>query len=120
MIDVRKAVESDACVIAPLRAAFWSDQISKGSIDHPGDWKAIGPYVSERAWGTVREDYSADGDAWNYFPHEHARSRLLDPSRGAMIDTAPIADAFAYQGERVRWSMKLCNIAFLKSDTIIA
>src|SRR3569833_2173185 len=34
-----------------------------------------GPYVSERAWGTVREDYSADGDVWRYFPYEHARSR---------------------------------------------
>src|SRR3954470_17585916 len=34
-----------------------------------------GPYLSERAWGTVREDYSAEGDAWNYFPHDHARSR---------------------------------------------
>jgi Glycosyl hydrolase family 63 C-terminal domain len=34
-----------------------------------------GPYLSERQWGTVREDYSADGDAWNYFPHDHARSR---------------------------------------------
>jgi hypothetical protein len=39
------------------------------------DWKRWGPYLSERAWGTVREDYSADGDAWNYFPHDHARSR---------------------------------------------
>ena len=38
-------------------------------------WDLWGPYVSDRAWGTVREDYSADGDAWNYFPHEHARSR---------------------------------------------
>ncbi len=38
-------------------------------------WKRWGPYLSERQWGTVREDYSADGDAWNYFPHEHARSR---------------------------------------------
>jgi hypothetical protein len=40
-----------------------------------GNWKRWGPYLSERAWGTVREDYSADGDAWNYFPHDHARSR---------------------------------------------
>lgn len=39
------------------------------------DWKRWGPYLSERAWGTVREDYSADGDAWNYFPHDHARSK---------------------------------------------
>jgi hypothetical protein len=38
-------------------------------------WRDWGPYVSERAWGTVREDYSADGDAWAFFPHDHARSR---------------------------------------------
>src|SRR5262245_1875902 len=38
-------------------------------------WKRWGPYLSERAWGTVREDYSADGRAWEYFPHDHARSR---------------------------------------------
>ncbi|MEM6347340.1 MAG: glucosidase [Bacteroidota bacterium] len=39
------------------------------------DWLFWGPYLSERQWGTVREDYSANGDAWNYFPHDHARSR---------------------------------------------
>ncbi len=39
------------------------------------NWKRWGPYLSERQWGTVREDYSDSGDAWNYFPHEHARSR---------------------------------------------
>src|ERR1700747_2656730 len=39
------------------------------------NWKRWGPYLSERQWGTVREDYSAAGDAWNYFPHDHARSR---------------------------------------------
>src|SRR5271157_4327906 len=38
-------------------------------------WKRWGPYLSERAWGTVREDYSAGGDAWNYLPHDDARSR---------------------------------------------
>jgi hypothetical protein len=38
-------------------------------------WKRWGPYVSDRAWGSVREDYSAGGDAWDYFPHDHARSR---------------------------------------------
>jgi len=38
-------------------------------------WKEWGPYLSERQWGTVREDYSADGDAWNYFSHDQARSR---------------------------------------------
>jgi hypothetical protein len=38
-------------------------------------WKRWGAYLSERQWGTVREDYSANGDAWNYLPHDHARSR---------------------------------------------
>lgn len=38
-------------------------------------WRAWGPYLSERAWGTVREDYSVNGDAWRYFPYEHARSK---------------------------------------------
>jgi hypothetical protein len=38
-------------------------------------WKRWGPYLSERQWGTVREDYSRDGSAWEYLPHEHARSR---------------------------------------------
>ena len=41
----------------------------------PSPWRRWGPYVSERAWGTVREDYSADGNAWDFFPHDHARSR---------------------------------------------
>jgi len=38
-------------------------------------WKKWGPYLSERQWGTVREDYSDNGNAWDYFPHDHARSR---------------------------------------------
>ena len=38
-------------------------------------WRRFGPYLSDRQWGTVREDYSADGDAWNYLPHEQARSK---------------------------------------------
>src|SRR5215470_11416489 len=39
-------------------------------------WKRWGPYLSERAWGTVREDYSPYGNAWEYFPHDHGRSRV--------------------------------------------
>ena len=41
------------------------------------NWKRWGPYLSERQWGTVREDYSADGSVWSYFPHDHARSRAF-------------------------------------------
>lgn len=43
--------------------------------DHGALWKKWGPYLSERQWGTVREDYSANGDAWNYFSHDQARAR---------------------------------------------
>src|SRR4051812_9053069 len=39
------------------------------------DWKKWGPYLSERQWGTVREDYSDNGDAWNFFTHDDARRR---------------------------------------------
>src|SRR5438046_10645520 len=38
-------------------------------------WRLWGPYLAERAWGTVREDYSGNGDAWGYFGHDQARSR---------------------------------------------
>src|SRR4030095_5906048 len=38
-------------------------------------WREWGPYLSDRPWGTVREDYSENGDAWNFFTHDHARSR---------------------------------------------
>src|SRR5271154_7523886 len=39
-------------------------------------WKSFGPYLSERQWGTGREDYSSGGTAWDYLPHDHARSRV--------------------------------------------
>ncbi len=45
--------------------------------DRKQHWKRWGPYLSERAWGTVREDYSRDGTAWEYFPHDHARSQAF-------------------------------------------
>ncbi len=47
-------------------------RLASGELER---WRRFGPYVSERQWGTVREDYSADGNAWDYFPHDHARSR---------------------------------------------
>lgn len=48
----------------------------KQSSAKVGRWNRWGPFVSDRAWGTVREDYSPDGSAWEYFPHDHARSRV--------------------------------------------
>ncbi len=49
-------------------------QLENG-LRQASEWYLWGPYLSERQWGTVREDYSADGDAWAYLPHDHARSR---------------------------------------------
>jgi hypothetical protein len=51
------------------------DERLEDSKTHKKYWKRWGPYLSERQWGTVREDYSPGGTAWEYFPHDHARSR---------------------------------------------
>ncbi|NMO55104.1 glucosidase [Actinoplanes sp. TBRC 11911] len=56
-------------------------------------WRAWGPYLAERAWGTVREDYSEHGTAWDYFPHDHARSRAYrwnDDGMGGICDDRQI------------------------------
>ena len=47
----------------------------EGARNPKTPWKKWGPYLSERQWGTVREDYSDNGDAWDYFSHDQARSR---------------------------------------------
>jgi hypothetical protein len=47
----------------------------KESRENKSPWKKWGPYLSDRQWGTVREDYSENGDAWNFLTHDHARSR---------------------------------------------
>src|SRR5213075_3053232 len=67
-------------------------------------WHFWGPYLAERAWGTVREDYSANGDAWNYFPHDHARSRAYrwnEDGIGGISDIkGRLCLAFAFWNER--------------------
>jgi len=65
---------SDANRQGVLRSKEYA-RLTEGPAGRAGPWRRIGPYLSERAWGTVREDYSADGTAWEYFPHDHARSR---------------------------------------------
>jgi hypothetical protein len=68
------------------------------------DWKKWGPYLSERQWGTVREDYSASGDAWGYLPHDHARSRAYrwgeDGLGGISDDHQVMCFAIALWNER--------------------
>jgi hypothetical protein len=72
------------------------------SLEKP--WHSWGPYVAERAWGTVREDYSANGDAWNYFPHDQARSRAYrwneDGIGGISDHKGRLCLAFAFWNER--------------------
>jgi len=67
-------------------------------------WKKWGPYLSERQWGTVREDYSEDGNAWDYFTHDHARSRAYrwgeDGLGGLSDDKQILCFALALWNER--------------------
>ena len=60
------------------------------ALSSANPWYEWGPYLSERAWGTVREDYSADGEAWNYFPHDHARSRAYRWNEDGMAGLSDI------------------------------
>jgi hypothetical protein len=56
---------------------------------HGVGWRRWGPYLSDRQWGTVREDYSDNGDAWSYFSHDQARSRAYkwgEDGIGALCD----------------------------------
>ena len=75
-------------------AAPTTGGVEKARLTDGGDaWRAWGPYLSERAWGTVREDYSEHGEAWDYFPHDHARSRAYrwnEDGLGGMCDEAQL------------------------------
>ena len=67
-------------------------------------WRHWGPYLSERGWGTVREDYSATGEAWDFFPHDHARSRAYrwneDGLAGICDDRQTLCLALAFWNGR--------------------
>jgi hypothetical protein len=67
-------------------AAGWAEDNLSGA----NPWREWGPYLSERAWGTVREDYSDNGDAWSFFPHDHARSRAYRWNEDGMAGLSDI------------------------------
>jgi mannosylglycerate hydrolase MGH1-like protein/glycosyl hydrolase family 63 len=71
-VQDKKSPVAAAQTAQPLTAEARRLEESRNRAKH---WRRWGPYVSERAWGSVREDYSAGGTAWDYFPHDHARSR---------------------------------------------
>jgi hypothetical protein len=80
------------------------DQRLAASAEREVHWKRWGPYLSERQWGTVREDYSANGDAWNYLTHDAARSRAYrwgEDGIGGICDRHQhICFAFAFWNEK--------------------
>ena len=65
--------------------------------DRTAYWKRWGPYLSERQWGTVREDYSATGEAWDYFPHDQARSMVAAKAKTVRLrlsDSSNLTEPF--------------------------
>ncbi len=63
---------------------------AEDGLSEANPWYEWGPYLSERAWGTVREDYSDNGDAWSFFPHDHARSRAYRWNEDGMAGLSDI------------------------------
>src|SRR5579871_530095 len=86
------------------RVALTAEGARLAAIAKGVPWRRWGPYLSERQWGTVREDYSANGDAWNYLPHDHARSRAYrwgeDGIAGICDRHQHICFAFAFWNEK--------------------
>jgi mannosylglycerate hydrolase MGH1-like protein len=88
----------------PVKLPAVSDGDPERARRDSPQWRWWGPYLSERAWGTVREDYSADGDAWSSFPHDHARSRAYrwseDGLGGVCDERQLLCLAFAFWNGR--------------------
>ncbi|MFO1503477.1 MAG: hypothetical protein U1F39_06640 [Steroidobacteraceae bacterium] len=78
-----------------------SARLAECSASNPA-WKRWGPYLSERQWGTVREDYSPHGNAWDYFPHDHARSRAYRWGEDGLL-------GFSDDQQRICLSLALWN-----------
>src|SRR5271169_2602144 len=86
-----------------LRGTFRSaEALRLEEIRHGKHWRRWGPYLSERQWGTVREDYSEGGNAWEYFSHDQARSRAY---RWGEDGIAGISD----DQQRLCFALALCN-----------
>src|SRR5258707_403734 len=86
-------------------------------------WQRWGPYISERAWGTVREDYSSNGDAWNYLPHDHARSRAyrwsadgIGAAPVTLLPTLSYRNTWAWNGDPRRPSIRVDDAGYLHTE----
>ncbi len=89
--DVPGMTTDEAAMTGAERARMQDAGNPEEGLESASPWYRWGPYLSERAWGSVREDYSASGDAWSYFPHDHARSRAYRWNEDGM---AGISDVF--------------------------
>jgi hypothetical protein len=74
------------------------DTVEGKRLANRDDWLRWGPYLAERQWGTVREDYSADGNAWTYFPFDHAKSRVYRWGEDGIA---------GWTDDRLRWCLSL-------------
>ena len=112
--ETQPAEGADAAETRPPTLPETAEQRRLDEADAAGSaWRRWGPYLSERQWGTVREDYSADGDAWDYFPHDHARSRAYrwgeDGIAGFCDDEQRLCLALALWNGRTRSSRSGCS-----------
>ena len=86
-------------------------------------WRRWGPYLSERSWGTVREDYSAAGAAWEYLPHDHARSRAYrwgEDGLGGISDDASCSASRSRSGTAATRSSRSAFSAWPATRAIMA
>jgi len=79
-----------------------SRRLKTGSDEEKSEWKFWGPYLADRQWATVREDYSENGDAWGFFPHEHARSRAYRWGEDGLL-------GFCDEEQRICYGLALWN-----------
>src|SRR4029453_11523176 len=73
--DVARRADADRASLTTRNPLTAEEERLQQARDGKGPWGQGGPFLSERQWGTVREDYSPNGTAWEYLPHDHARSR---------------------------------------------
>ena len=90
-------VDADAAPPFDRAATAEGRRLAEADAD-AAPWRRWGPYLAERAWGTVREDYSADGDAWRSFPYEHAGVASQDEAVHHPIDQGVV---YVFAGNRL-------------------
>ena len=85
----------------------------RGRLEEAAPWRKWGPYLSDRQWGTVREDYSQTGNAWDYFTHDQARSRAYrwgeDGLGGISDDRQYLCFALTLWNEKDQFSRSACS-----------